>query len=82
MCLCDNKKQNFLQPEFCSIRLCRVYIYLNFHWLALLLSTEITNVHWLPPLAIVHCGVLTIDHVSSSVTAVCHRWANIVEQSA
>jgi len=46
------------------------------HWLALFLCTQLLNVRWLPPLAAVLCGLLTIehdwsrDHATSSVTAV------------
>jgi len=46
------------------------------HWLAPLLCTYLTNVRWLPPLAAVLCGLLTIkcawsrDHATSWVTAV------------
>ena len=68
---CDNKNKTFCSQGFVALDyfVC-VFIYLNFRWLALLLCTELTNIHWLLPLTIVLCGVLTIDHVTSSVTAV------------
>jgi len=50
-----------LASKYLSQLICISHIVIQVRWLAPLLCTKLTNVRWLPPLAAVLCGLLTME---------------------